>query len=134
MTPSDEHRTERIFAERVSAHTETVTPEFEVHSVSFGFTSADGERVLSVQRSFDDDDGVCLVLSPSQQCNYDPFTELRLTRKTLSMRFSPSGASVFGVTSLVIDFELPDDVWHAVSRTLALICTGKEFYVALDVG
>jgi hypothetical protein len=89
---------------KVSVDTEAFTPDYTVHSVSLGYTVDDEENVVSIQRSFDEEDGVCLVLSPSQQCVYDEFTTLVLGRESLGVRFTPrakrySALARYGSTS-----------------------------------
>ncbi|HEV3191183.1 MAG TPA: hypothetical protein VGY54_11830, partial [Polyangiaceae bacterium] len=81
----------------------------------------------SIQRSFDEEDGVCMVLSPSQQCIYDEFTSVTLSRDSLGVRFTPTGQQVFGVSSVRFDFSVDDALWRDLRSMLATICTGKTF-------
>jgi hypothetical protein len=111
----------------VSVGTEAFTPDYVVHSASFGFIVDEEEKVLSVQRSFDEEDGVCMVLSPSQQCVYDEFTSITLSRESLGVRFTPSGHEVFGLGSVRLDFSVDDALWRDLRSTLITICTGKAF-------
>lgn len=113
---------------KVSVDIEAFTPDYTVHSVSLGFQVDDVENVLSIQRSFDEEDGVCVVLSPSQQCAYDEFTSLTLGRNALGVRFSPAGEEIFGLGSVRFDLSLDDARWRDLRDMLAIICTGKTFF------
>ena len=119
---------------KLSVGTEAFTPDYVVHSASFGFMVDEGEGVLSVQRSFDEEDGVCMVLSPSQQCVYDEFTSITLSREALSVRFTPAGQEAFGVGSVRFDFSLDDALWRDLRSTLVTICTGKAFFNLAPAG
>ena len=112
---------------KVSVGTEAFTPDYTVHSASLGFMVGEEENVLSIQRSFDEEDGVCMVLSPSQQCVYDEFRSLTLGRDSLGVRFTPSGQRIFGVSSVRFDFSVDDALWSDLRSMLATICTGKTF-------
>ena len=114
----------------ISVDVEAFTPDYTVHSVSFGFTADEEVNVVSIQRSFDDEDGVCMVLSPSQQCVYDEFTSLTLGRNSLGVRFKAAGAEVFGVRSVCFEFAIDDSLCGELRAMLATICTGKEFLYA----
>jgi hypothetical protein len=116
-----------IKVSKVSVGTEVFTPEYTVLSASLGFMVGGQENVVSLQRSFDEEDGVCMVLSPTQQCVYDEFTSLTLGRDSLGVRFTPAGQEVFGVGSVRFDFSVDDAVWSDLRSTLATICTGKTF-------
>ena len=88
-----------IAATRIGASVERFTPQFEVVSVSLAL-SEDGEsEVLSLQRGFgseaEEEEGVCLVFSPSQKCSYRPFEKLTLERNSLGMRFTAEAQRVF---------------------------------------
>ena len=119
---------------KVSVDTEAFTPDYTVHSVSLGYTVDDEENVVSIQRSFDEEDGVCLVLSPSQQCVYDEFTTLVLGRESLGVRFTPAGQEVFGLGSVRFDFSVDDALWRDLRDMLATICTGKTFLSVAPAG
>lgn len=112
---------------KVAVGTEVFTSDYTVHSASLGFIADEEENVVSIQRSFDEDDGVCMVLSPSQQCVYDEFTSLALERNWLGVRFTSAGREVFGVSSVRFDFSIDDSLWSDLRRTLETICTGKSF-------
>ena len=112
---------------KVSVGTEAFTPDYVVHSASFGFMVDEAENVLSVERSFDEDDGVCLVLSPSQQCVYDEFKSITLSRDSLGVRFTRTGQELFGVGSVRFDFSIDDALWRDLRSILLTICTGKSF-------
>ena len=113
---------------KVSVGTEAFTPDYVVHSASFGFMVDEAENVLSVERSFDEEDGVCMVLSPSQQCVYDEFTSITLGRDSLGVRFTPTGQALFGVGSVRFDFSIDDALWRDLRSILLTICTGKSFF------
>ena len=72
--------------------------------------------------------GVCMVLSPSEQCAYDAFTQLKLTRDALLIRFTAAGRRMFGVPSARIDFDIGEREWRKMSRVLGKICKGKKYY------
>jgi hypothetical protein len=101
-----------------------------VMSVNLALDETD-ERAVHIQG--DSEDGVCMVLSPSQQCAYDAFTELRLTRDALLVQFTPEGQQVFEVASVRIDFTLSELEWKEMARVLTEICRGKDYY-SLDAG
>jgi hypothetical protein len=127
MSTAEEHD-DIVKVVKVSVGTEAFTPDYVVHSASFGFMVDEEEKVLSLQRSFDEEDGVCLVLSPSQQCVYDEFTSITLSRESLSVRFTPSGQEVFDVGSVRLDFSVDDALWRDLRSTLVTIFTGKAFF------
>jgi hypothetical protein len=119
---------------KVSVDTEAFTPDYTVHSVSLGFMVDGEENVVSLQRSFDEEDGVCIVLSPSQQCVYDEFRSLALGRDSLGVRFTPAGQEVFGVGSVRFDFSVEEAIWRELRDMLATICKGKTFLSVATVG
>ena len=69
-----------------------------------------------------------MVLSPSERCAYDAFTELKLTRDALLVRFTAAGRRTFGVPSVRIDFDINDREWQRMARVLGTICEGKDYY------
>jgi hypothetical protein len=124
---ADEEYEDVVKVSKVSVGTEAFNPDYAVHSASLGFMLDEEENVLSIQRSFDEEDGVCMVLSPSQQCIYDEFTSVTLSRDSLGVRFTPTGQQVFGVSSVRFDFSVDDALWRDLRSMLATICTGKTF-------
>jgi hypothetical protein len=117
-----------LLATKVSVDHEGFTKTFTVDSVSFLFLADGSEQVLSIQRSSEDDDGVCLVVSPSQACAYDTYTEISLTRRGLGIHFTPDGEQVFGVGSVLVTFDIDDELWRKVRTALTTICAGKPFF------
>jgi len=116
----------RKYADRVTA-TKVVSGTWDgIVSVNFAL-DASNERAVHIQGP-DPDDGVCMVLSPSQQCAHDAFTELKLTRDALLVRFTPEGKRAFGVSSVRIDFEVNERAWQKMARVLGAICKGKGYY------
>ena len=97
-----------------------------IRSVNLALDMAD-ERAIHIQGP-DPEEGVCMVLSPSEQCAYDAFTELTLTRDALLVRFTVEGRRTFGVPSVRIDFDISDREWQKMSRVLGTICEGKDYY------
>jgi len=123
---------ETIASKRVGTLVERFTPEFEVFSVSLAL-SEDGEsEVLSLQRGFvpegEDGEGICLVLSPSQQCIYKPFQELTLARTSLGMRFTAEAQRVFNASSVLVTFDVSDDIFQEVKEKLEVMCAGETYF------
>jgi hypothetical protein len=119
---------EVLRATRVGVDHEEFTPDYAVDSISFLYVYDGEEQVLSIQRSPDDDDGVCLVITPSQVCEYDTYTEISLARDALVIRFTPEGEKVFGVRSVRVTFDIDEELWAKVDSTLKTICAGKPFF------
>ncbi len=127
---------ETIAATRVGTFVERFTPECEVVSVVLAL-SEDGEsEVLSLQREFgpdgDGEEGICLVLSPSQQCSYRPFQELTLARTSIGMRFTTEAQRVFNVSSVLITFDVADDVFEEFREKLAVVCAGETCFTCSE--
>jgi hypothetical protein len=122
---------ETVAATRVGTLIERFTPECEVVSVIFAL-SEDGEsELLALQRDVyagDEDEGVCLVLSPSQRCSYEPFEELTLTRSSLGMKFTDEAREVFNAASVLVTFDVADDVFEEVRGKLEVLCAGKAYF------
>ena len=116
-----------IKVSQVSVGAESLASSYTVHSASLGFVVDEGENVLSLQRSFDEEDGVCMVLAPSQRCVYDEFRPLTLTRHSLGVRFTPVGQKIFGVSSVRFDFSVDEALWGDLRSTLVTICAGRTF-------
>jgi hypothetical protein len=114
------------YADRVTA-TKVASGTWDgIRSVNLALDMAD-ERAIHIQGP-DPEEGVCMVLSPSEQCAYDAFTELTLTRDALLVRFTVEGRRTFGVPSVRIDFDISDREWQKMSRVLGTICEGKDYY------
>ena len=126
--------TEVILASQVAATEERFSPEFLVRSVSFGWQSDGQDRVLSIQRSEGggEDQEVCLVLSPSQQCAYNPFAHVALTRGGLGMRLNDEGSSVFEVDALQVNFELNEEQFSAVREALKWVFTTSQQFTCIE--
>ena len=129
-----EEFTEVIVASQVAAAEERFSQELLVRSVSFGWHSNGQDRVLSIQRSEGggEDQEVCLVLSPSQQCAYNPFTNVALTRGGLSMRLNDEGSSIFEVEALQVNFELDDEEFSAVRETVRWLFTQSQQFTCIE--
>jgi hypothetical protein len=114
------------YADRVTA-TKVASGTWDgIRSVNLALDMAD-ERAIHIQGP-DPEEGVCMVLSPSEQCAYDAFTELKLTRDALLVRFTAEGRRTFGVPSVRIDFDINDREWQQMSRVLGTICADKDYY------
>jgi len=75
-----------------------------------------------------------MVLSPSEQCAYDAFRQLQLTRDALLVRFTSEGRRVFGVPSVRVDFKIDKRAWNKMARVLGTICRGKDYYQCSEAG
>lgn len=121
---------------RVGTSVERFTPDFEVISVSLAISSCDDGEVISIQRAYGDDadpeDGVCLVLSPSQQCVFDPFEELILGRHSLGMRFTAEAEEMLEVSSALFNLCVSDDVYQELKAGLSAVCCGASCYRCVD--
>jgi hypothetical protein len=129
-----EEFTEVIVASHVTASEERFTPEFLVRSVSFGWRSDGQDSALSIQRSEGggEDQDVCVVLTPSQLCAYNPFAHVALTRGGLSMRLNEEGSSVFEVSAVRVNFELNDEKFSAVRETLQWVFTQSRQFTCIE--
>jgi hypothetical protein len=127
---------EELTASRVGADIERFTPAHAVLSVSLELLVEGEEQVLSFQREFgeaaESPNEVCVVLSPSQTCAYDPLTELVLCRSSLGIRFTEEAAKVFGVASLRLWFSVPDATFEEFREKLEALCEGQSFYTYED--
>jgi hypothetical protein len=107
------------------------TPDFEVLSVNFALPEeTDDQQLFSIQRSFgadaeDEDKSICLVLSPSQQCAYEPFESVVLARSFLGLKLTSEAASVFGVRSIRIAFSVEESLFRDVREGLSTLFQGE---------
>ena len=127
---------ETIAATRIGTCVERFTPQFEVVSVNLAL-SADGQsEILSLQRGFgveaEEEEGICLVLSPSQQCSYKPFEELTLTRNSLGMKFTAEAQRIFNVSSALFAFQASDAVFEDVKEKLKVMSKGEPYFVCAE--
>lgn len=115
---------------QVAVVRESFTPDFEVLSVNFALPEETDElQLLSLQRGFGADaeheeESICLVLSPSQQCAYDPFESVVLARSFLGLKFTSEAASVFGVGSVRIAFSVEEPLFREVKEGLGTLFQG----------
>lgn len=114
------------YAEHVTAIRIASGTSDGVMSVNLALDST-AERALHIQGP-DPEEGVCMVVSPSEQCAYDAFTELKLMRDALLVRFTAEGKRTFGVPSVRIDFDINEREWRRMSEVLGTICEGKDYY------
>ena len=114
------------YADRVTATKVASGTSDGIRSVNLALDMPD-ERAIHIQGP-DPEEGVCMVLSPSERCAYDAFTELKLTRDALLVRFTAEGRRTFGVPSVRIDFDINDREWQRMARALGTICEGKDYY------
>ena len=125
-----------IAATRIGASVERFTPRFEVVSVSLAL-SEDGEsEVLSLQRGFgseaEEEEGVCLVFSPSQKCSHRPFEKLTLERNSIGMRFTAEAQRVFKVSSMLVAFEASDAAFQELKVNLKVVCRGEPYFTCAE--
>lgn len=119
-----------ITSAQVAVARESFTPEFEVLSVNFALSEeANDQQLLSIQRAFgadaeDEDKSICLVLSPSQQCAYEPFESVVLARSCLGLKLTSEAASVFGVRSVRIAFSIEESLFRQLREGLSTLCQG----------
>lgn len=136
MTRGNE-RDEHVKVSTVAVDVEEFTSEYKVRSAHFQF-AADGEQhVVTLSRSFgddEDDDGVCLVLSPAQECVYDEFAAVTLRRDALVVRFTDRGQKVFECDSVLLEFSVDQVLWGQLAEALAEICSGKPFFSMAGAG
>jgi hypothetical protein len=127
---------EELTASRIGADIESFTPAHSVLSVSLELLVEGEEQVLSFQREFgeaaESQNEVCVVLSPSQKCAYDPLSELVLCRNSLGIRFTEEAAKVFGVASLRLWISAPDATFEEFREKLETLCEGQSFYTYED--
>lgn len=122
-----------VRATRIGTNVERFTSEFEVISVNLAF-SEDGEsEILSIQRGLgleaEEEEGICIVSSPSQQCCYNPFEELILERNFLGIRFTDEAKLVFNVSSALITFHATEELFQEFKERLSLICKGESYFI-----
>lgn len=122
---------ETVAATRVETLIECFTAKCQVISLILALSDDGESETLVLQRNIEDsedDEGVCLVLSPSQRCCYDPFTELILTRSSLGMRFTAEAREVFNTASILFTFDVADDKFDEVRKKLAVLCRGRTYF------
>ena len=134
---TDHHHSECLQATNVVARTEQFTPGFAVQSVDFSLNEFGSESVLSIQRAIgpdaDEPPEVCLVLSPSQQCAANPFTEVVLAPGSLAINLTTEAASVFGMGYLSISFSTNDELQSALHSQLTAISAGFDFFSQCNI-
>ena len=125
---TDHHRGECHQATNVVARTEQFTPGFAVQSVDFSLSELGNESVLSIQRAIgpdaDEPPEVCLVLSPSQQCAVNPFTEVVLAPGSLVIKLTAEAESMFGTGAVTLLFSANDELHSAIHSQLTSIREG----------
>lgn len=123
---------EELLATQVGTSLESFTEEFSVLTVSFEVLIEGEKQVLSFQREMgknaENPQQICIVLSPSQLCAYDPITKLTHTQQSLGMHFTTSAANSFGAASLKLNFSVTDSTYQALCDALHTLCAGHSFF------
>lgn len=118
---------------RIGTMVERFTPECEVVSLVLALSDDGESEILSLQRELSqDDEGPCLVLSPSQQCSYRPFHELTLSRTSLGMTLTTEAQSVFNASSVLFRFDVADDIFQEIKEKLEVICSGGSYFTCTE--
>jgi len=128
---------EELVASKIGTDIERFSRRNFVLSVSLEVLLVDGEeQVLSLQREFggapEEENEICIVLSPSQLCAYNPLTKLVLSRSSLGLTFTEDAAEIFGVASLRLRFSVPDVAFDQFRKKLKILCEGQPFYACED--
>jgi hypothetical protein len=116
-------------ASEVGTHREEFTPSHAVLSIGFALS---GEDALIIERDLgeksEDEEMLCLVRSPSQECVYDAFTRVVLNRDSLAMYLTGEAAEVFGAAEISIAFSLPEPSFSQLVENMAAAFGDQPFY------
>jgi hypothetical protein len=116
-------------ASEVGIDREEFAPGGAVLSIGFALS---GEDALIVQRDLgeevENEEALCLVRSPSQECAYDAFTRVTLNRDSLVLRLSDNAAEVFGDAEISIAFMLPEAQFPRLAEGMAIAFGDRAFY------